>query len=147
MSLETWLQNGWLTRHAATPLEVRDLLNAATADLGDARKDISPAWRFAIAYNAAHRLCTAALQAAGYRATRDQKHYRTVAALPLLLGPDAAELADFLDRCRTKRHDVTYESLSAVSDDEAQELIEGVVDLDRRVRKWLSSRMPDALRG
>jgi hypothetical protein len=46
----------------------------------DAKKDLSPSWRFAIADNAALRLCTAALQTAGYRATRDQRHYRTIAA-------------------------------------------------------------------
>jgi hypothetical protein len=33
----------------------------------------------------------------------DQKHYRTIAALPLLLGPEAVELSGFLDSCRTKR--------------------------------------------
>lgn len=143
MSLETWLQNGWLTRHGATPREIRDLLNAAIADLGDARKDISPAWRFAIAYNAALRLCTAVLQAAGYRAIREQKHYRTIAALPLVLGSEARELGEFLDGCRGKRHDVTYESLSTVTDSEAAELIKAVVELEERVRTWLRSRTPE----
>ena len=70
MSLETWLANGWLPRHQASPQESQDLFEAARRDLVDARKDISPSWRFAIAYNAALRLCTAALQAAGYRGTR-----------------------------------------------------------------------------
>lgn len=145
MNLDTWLTNGWLVSHAATPREIRDLLDAAAADAADAGKDVSPAWRFAIAYNAALRLATAALEAAGYRATRDQKHYRTIATLPLVLGPDAGELSDFLDRCRTKRHDVTYESVSAVTDGEVDELIEAVAELDGRVRKWLRTRMPAAL--
>ncbi len=145
MSLETWLANGWLTRQDAAPREIRDLIAAARADTRDATKDISPAWRFAIAYNAALRLGTAALAASGYRATRDQKHYRTIAALPLVLGPDTSELADFLDRCRTRRHDVTYESLTAVSDDEAEELIEAVRELDAHLRRWLRTRMPEAL--
>lgn len=146
MSLDNWLASGWLVSHRPTPRDIRDLLDAAAADLADARKDLSPAWRFAIAYNAALRLGTAALAAAGYRAARDQKHYRTIAALPLILGPDADELSAFLDRCRTKRHDVTYESLSAVAGAEADELIEAVVELDGFVRRWLSSHLPDALR-
>ena len=145
MSLDTWLANGWLVSHSATPREIRDLLDAAAADVADARKDVSSAWRFAIAYNAALRLATAALEAAGFRAPRDQKHYRTIAALPLLLGPGAGELSDFLDRCRTKRHDVTYESVSAVTDREADELIEAVSELDGRVRKWLRSQVPAAV--
>lgn len=140
MSLTDWMANGWLVRHQATQGETADLIEAARRDLADARKDISPSWRFAIAYNAALRLATAALQAAGYRATRDQKHYRTIAALPLILGQDAQELSNFLDQCRTKRHDVTYEALSAVSDHEARELIEAVAELDKRVRSWLRSR-------
>ncbi len=142
MSLDDWPSNGWLTTHEPTADEIREALAAATADITDARKDISPGWRFAIAYNAALRLATATLAAAGYRATRDQKHYRTIAALPLLLGREANELADFLDQCRTKRHDVTYESLSAVTDAEADDLIEGVQELERLVRRWLRKRMP-----
>lgn len=142
MSLETWRANGWLTRHTASPQETADLLAAAARDLTDAKKDLSPSWRFAIAYNAALRLCTAPLQTAGYRASRDQRHYRTIAALPLLLGPGAQELADFLDSCRTKRHDVTYESLSAVTEAEAAEVIEAVAELEAKVRAWLRSRHP-----
>jgi hypothetical protein len=115
MSLETWLANGWLVRHSASAPETSDLLDAAARDLADAKKDLSPPWCFAIAYNAALRLCTAVLQNAGYRACRDQKHYRTIAALPLILGVDAQEIARFLDSCRTKRHDLTYEALSAAT--------------------------------
>ena len=108
MSLDAWLANGWLKRHTVSATETQDLLDAATRDLADARKDLSPGWRFNIAYNAAR------------------------------------ELAGFLDTCRTKRHDLTYESLTAVTDDEADELIESVVELETRVRTWLrsSDRLP-----
>jgi uncharacterized protein (UPF0332 family) len=140
MSLEAWATNGWLVRHAASTGEIRDLLSAAEADLADAKKDLSPAWRFAIAYNAALRLCTAALHAVGFRASREQKHYRTIASLPLVVGSETRELADFLDQCRSKRHDVTYESLSAVSASEAEELIGAVEELGNLVRRWLKER-------
>ena len=140
MNLEEWADHGWLIPHQADAQELADLVAAAAADLADARKDISPAWRFAIAYNAALRLCSAVLAKAGYRAARDQKHYRTIAALRVIIGHDVLELADFLDQCRTKRHDVTYESLSAVSGEEADELVAAVEDLDRRVRAWLAAK-------
>ena len=140
MSLARWVEHRWLLPHEAAASDVAALLAAASDDLKDARQDISPAWRFAIAYNAALRLCTAVLAAAGLRAARDQKHYRTIAALPFLLGDEATDLAEFLDTCRLKRHDVTYEALSAVSTAEADELIEAVVELEGRVRGWLGTR-------
>ncbi len=45
------------------------------------------------------------------------------------------------------RHDVTYESLSAVSESEADALIEAVDELDDRVRKWLRSKFPELPEG
>ena len=96
MTLRDWATNGWL--------KVHDLRDATTPEL-------SPAWSFNIAYNAALHLCTAALAAEGYRADRDSKHYRSIAALKFTLGTDAEELVNFLDHCRAMRHDITYEGI------------------------------------
>ena len=145
MSIETWAANGWLKAHVTSAQEITEQLAAAERDLRDARKDLSASWRLAIAYNAGLRLCTIALAASGYRAAREQKHYRTIAALPLVIGDDAEEIATFLDRCRVKRHDVTYEALDHVSRPEAEELIAAVRDLDRLVRDWLRRERPDLL--
>ncbi len=145
MSLETWAANGWLKAHVMSAQEIAEQLAAAGRDLRDARKDISASWRFAIAYNAGLRLCSVALAAGGYRAAREQKHYRTIAALPLVIGDDAEEIATFLDRCRVKRHDVTYEALDHVSMAEAEQLIAAVRDLDRLVRDWLRRERPGIL--
>jgi len=76
-----------------------------------------------------------ALATAGFRATRDQKHYRTIAALPLVLGPDVQELAAFLDTCRGKRHELTYEASDAVSHEEADALVEAAEELRARIRR------------
>jgi uncharacterized protein (UPF0332 family) len=135
MSLEEWLANRWLTRFQLTDLERQKLLLAAERELRDAKLDLSPGSRFAIAYNAALRLCTVALATAGFRATRDQKHYRTIAALPLVLGPDVQELAAFLDTCRGKRHELTYEASDAVSHEEADALVEAAEELMARIRR------------
>lgn len=147
MSLVTWEVNGWLRPHSIAPKEMAMLLRAARADLADAGVDISPEWRFAIASNAALRFCTAALAAAGYRAAREQKHYRTIAALPLILGDEVQELTRFLDTCRTKRHEVTYEGVAAISESEAQELFEAVRELERVVLAWLGRAHPPLLSG
>jgi hypothetical protein len=44
---------------------------------------ISEDWKLNIAYNAALQAATAALAAAGYRAAREQHHYRTIQSLAL----------------------------------------------------------------
>lgn len=145
MSLADWAENGWLKSHTTSPQEIGDQLVAAGRDLADAGKDLSASWRFAIAYNAGLRLCSVALFASGYRAAREQKHYRTIAALPLVIGDDADEISAFLDRCRVKRHDVTYEAADPVSAAEADELIVVVYELDRLLREWLERQRPELL--
>jgi uncharacterized protein (UPF0332 family) len=135
MSLETWLTNGWLVRFELSDQESDRLVLAARRELHDARQDISPESRFALAYNAALRLCSVVLGKAGYRAARDQKHYRSIAALPLILGQDTRELAAFLDACRSKRHEITYEGFDAVSEAEASELVGAAEELMARVQR------------
>jgi uncharacterized protein (UPF0332 family) len=140
VSLADWASHGWLKPHEASASEIGAILDAAARDLDDARKDISPPWRFAIAYNAALRLGSAALLAAGYRSAREQKHYRTFAALPLILGPSVEEATDFFDRCRVRRHEITYEALDNVSASEADAIIAATERLERLVRDWLRGR-------
>lgn len=86
MSLRQWADNGWLRAHKTSPKEVAGLLAIVERDLVDAEGAISPDWRFGIAYNAALKLCTILLHASGYRPERALQHYRTIAALPLVLG-------------------------------------------------------------
>ena len=140
MTLESWRTSGWLRDHDASEQELDDQLEAARRDLKDADSNISPSWRFAIAYNAALRLCDVVLAAAGYQANREQKHYRTIAALPHVIGEKAAEISRFLDRCRARRHQVTYEALDPVSESEARELIDTVHELEGMVTRWLQAR-------
>lgn len=74
---------------------------------------------------------------------REQKHYRTIMALPLIFGSDILELAEFFDRCRVKRHAVTYESVTAISNAEADDLVKAVGELRETVEVWLQERHPD----
>jgi hypothetical protein len=87
MSLKQWADNGWLRSHKTSKQEVSNLLGIVERDLKDAESsDISADWRFGIAYNAALKLCTILLGAQGYRAEKNLQHYRTIQALPLILG-------------------------------------------------------------
>lgn len=94
MSLPDWQKNGWLTAHKSGANEVRDLLGVLDRDLKDsAVDDISTDARLGMAYNAALKAGTIALAAAGYRASRDQPHYRVIQSLSLTIGASAAEIA------------------------------------------------------
>ncbi len=138
-----WAENGWLKPHKTSRSEIVGLLASAVRDLDDTRQGISAGWRFAIGYTSALRLCSVVLHASGYRASREQKHYRTIMALPLIFGSDILELAEFFNRCRVKRHAVTYESVTAISNAEADDLVKAVGELRERVEVWLQEEHPD----
>lgn len=74
-----------------------------------------------IAYNAAMQAATAALAAAGYRASRDQHHYRTIQSLRETIGASEKIVATF-DAFRKKRNISGYERAGSVSDSDAREM-------------------------
>ena len=130
MTLKGWLEFGWLRPHRSSREEVRDLLAIVDRDLENARvEDLSPDWRFGIAYNAALKLCTVLLHASGYRVGRDLPHKRTIDALPLILGAERGGDAVYLDACRKKRHIIEYETAGSATDADADELIGFTVSL------------------
>ena len=95
MSLKQWASNGWLRPHKTSTEEIGNLLAIVKRDMSDSAEDtISADWRFGIAYNAALKLCTILLSAEGYRPEKALAHYRTLQALPLILGSSRKEDAD-----------------------------------------------------
>ncbi len=148
MTLVQWLENSWLRRHTTNPREITDLLRIVDRDLEDAfERRISSDWRFGIAYNAALKLCTILLYAEGYRSERALQHYRTIQALPLILGKSRKDDAQYLDVCRSKRNIVEYDQIGAVSEQEADELIEFCHELKKDVLVWLKEKHPDLIEG
>jgi hypothetical protein len=115
-------------------------------DLADAGGEISADWRFGIAYNAALKLCTILLYAEGYRATRMLHHYRTIQALPLILGPEHRGDADYLEACRKKRNIVEYNYVGGATESEASELAAYVLELRENVLDWLKPFHPQFLK-
>lgn len=114
-------------------------------DLADAGETISPDWRFGIAYNAALRLCTILLYASGYRAERALQHYRTIQALPIILGSNRKADAEYLEACRRKRNIVEYDYVGGATDADADEIIMFVKDLRRDIIDWLRKNYPRLL--
>ncbi|ORJ53141.1 hypothetical protein B5V00_16555 [Geothermobacter hydrogeniphilus] len=143
MTLKSWAENRWLRPHQSSRQEISDLLMIVDRDLRDARAGVSDDWRFGIAYNAALKLCTILLHAEGYRPERTLQHYRTIQALPLILGDSRKADADYLDACRAKRNIVEYDRIGAVSADEANELIGFAEEFREDVLTWLRRHHSD----
>ena len=146
MTLKQWSDNGWLRPHRTSPEEIDNLLSMVHRDLADAEKEsISADWRFGIAYNAALKLCTILLYVSGYRAERALQHYRTIQTMPLILGVERKEDAEYLDSCRIKRNVVEYDYVGEATEDDANELIEFAEELREDVLIWLKNNHPQLL--
>jgi len=145
MSLQSWLNNGWLRAHKTSPQEIKDLLAIVDRDLKDAGGDISADWRFGIAYNAALKLCTILVFASGYRPEKTLQHYRTIQALSLVLGPPRQPDVEYLDTCRSRRNTIEYDHAGGVTTNNADELIDFVKDLRGDVLEWLRQNHPELL--
>lgn len=145
MTLADWERNGWLTAHGTSQREIRDLLAVVERDLADsAAEALSADWRMNIAYNAALQAATAALAASGYRASRDQHHYRLIQSLRETIGADAA-LVNTFEVFRKKRNITGYERVGLVSDADADSMRALAVRLRDEVTAWLRTHHADLL--
>ena len=100
MSLQHWVDNGWLRSHRTSVEEISKLFAVADRYLADAGQNISADGKFMATYHAALNLCSVLLYAEGYRPVREREHYQTIQAIPLILGGDRAQDAKYLDDCR-----------------------------------------------
>ena len=142
MSLRDWLRNSWLVEHKTSAEEITGLLAIVERDLANAKvPGLSEDWRFNIAYNAALQAATAALAASGFRAAREQHHYRTVQSLALTIGWPGGKV-DRLDRFRKKRNITGYESAGVISEGEARAMLELATELRGVVVAWLGKQHP-----
>jgi len=143
MSLRDWVQYGWLTEHKSSREEIENLLGVVDRDLKECQaKGLGADWRFAIAYNAALQAATAALAAAGYRATRDSHHYRAFQSLEYTIRAKP-KLIQRLDAFRKKRNLSSYEMGGTVSDGEAKEMAALATELRAEVKRWIRAEHPE----
>jgi len=146
MSLQNWLENGWLRTHQTSKQEISNLLGIVNRDLADAqRQEISSDWQFGIAYNAALKLCTCLLYAEGFKPERILAHYRTLQSLPIVLGEERRDETAYLDACRMKRNSLEYDNAGVTSTGDASELLDYVLELRDAVIAWLKSEHPDLM--
>ena len=146
MSLQDWLQSGWLTEHRTSLQEIAALLALADRDIEDCQAaqtaGVSPDWQLNIAYNAALQLATAALAASEYRASREAHHYRVIQSLLYTIGADS-KLVDQLDGFRRKRNISDYERAGLVSQQEVREMLALAQELRAGVVDWLKKNHPE----
>ena len=146
MSLLQWQNNGWLRSHATDKIEIANLLAIVDRDMEDAAADgISDDWKFGIAYNAALKLATIMLYAAGFKPEKNLAHYRTLLAIEFTIGVHRKDDAAYLDACRVKRNVVEYDNIGGASHAEVLELLDFVKELRTEVIEILAEKYPDLL--
>ncbi|MBC8384116.1 MAG: hypothetical protein H8E57_01195 [Candidatus Cloacimonetes bacterium] len=143
MSLKNWFNNGWLKKHQTSLQEIKNLLKIVDRDLSDAKKSISLDWQFGIAYNAALKLCTILLYTEGYKPERNLQHFRTIQALPLIMGNQKTSDAQYLNTCRIKRNTMEYDYAGGITYNESSELIDFVETFKQEVVEWLKKNHPE----
>jgi len=145
MSLKQWAANGWLKSHKTSREEIRNLLSIADRDITDASEKISPDGSLSHSYNAVLNLARILLAAEGYRSERNLQHYRTIQAIPLILGEDYRKDVDYLDAVRMKRNVAEYEIAGAATDHDAQEIRDFAREFQKVVINWLRSHHPELI--
>jgi len=147
MTLKDWVDKNWIRAHKTDSKEVSNLLAIVKRDLKTAQGEMVADWRFGITYNAVLKLCTILLYASGYRPASGQSlHYRTIQALPLIFGEKFLKDREYLDACRMKRHEVEYDAVGGVTEEDVEELITFTKGFQKTVLIWLEEHHPSLLK-
>lgn len=145
MSLKAWSEAGWIRETPVDPELIGKLLARARDNLQKSQLEgLGADWQLIIAYTAILNAASAALMAAGYRADRDQHHYRTLQSLEHTIGLEASILSQ-LDWFRKKRHTSTYDTAGSVSDQEVQEITSRATSIVDAVICWMKTAHPDVM--
>ena len=138
MSLENWVEYGWLRREPTSPDEIKNLLSIVDRGLADSKvQAVSADLRFIAAFGAALIAATTALRASGYRAaTQAGHHIKTIESLELTIKADTK----FIQRFKTfnnKRNKSTYDVAGSVSDQDLDAMRKLATELRDRLSAWL----------
>jgi len=122
--------------------EIEGLLTLSARALADALIiAMTPEGRYDRAYDAARTLATAVVRSCGYRVKAvGGGHYNTFRALEAADAKQFGAYAIYLDVCRRKRNELSYESFGFVSDTELEELIEQTSKFRNLTMAWMRSR-------
>lgn len=146
MSLEKWVEYGWLRREPTSPDEISSLLGIVDRSLADAKVEaVSTDLRFIAAFNAALSLATIALRATGHRtATQAGHHFRTIESLELTLKLNPKIVQKF-KTFNNKRNKSVYDVSGAVSNQELESMVRLACELKEKTIAWLREMHPELL--
>lgn len=138
MSLEKWVEYGWLRAEPTSRDEIKSLLTIVECDMKDAHiAAISEDRRSEAAFNAARTAANIALRASGYRTTAQVRHHaKTIESLELTIKADSK----MIQKMRTfskKRNVTSYHSAGNVSKQELELAIRTARELHSQVIAWL----------
>ena len=148
MSLEKWLEYGWLRREPSSANEIKALQGIVQRSLDDSKVEaISVDLRFVASFTAALTAATIALRAAGYRTvTQTGHHAKIIESLEFTIHADS-KLIQKLKVLSNKRNKSIYDAAGAVSDQDLKEMAKVATELHRQVTLWLSKSHPELLKG
>ena len=69
-------------------------------------------------------------------------HYNTFLAVEAAIGSSAAALAAYLDNCRVKRNELSYDAANLVSESDGDELLDRARELRVLVEDWIAQNHP-----
>jgi phage terminase large subunit-like protein len=147
MTLQQWVEHGWLRVEPSSANEIRDLFSVVMRSLKDAKVEaISDDLRFQAAFSAALNAANIALRASGYR-TRVQTghHQKIVESLELTIQADAKVIRKLLLFSK-KRNATSYDAAGSVSQQERQQMIKVAVELHNTVTAWLQRHHAELLK-
>lgn len=147
MSLEKWLEYGWLRREPGSANEIKALQGIVQRSLDDSKVEaISADLRFVATFNAALMAATIALRASGYRtATQVGHHTKIIESLELTINADVKLIQKF-KVFSNKRNKSVYDVAGSVSDQELREITKLANDLNNQVTAWLQKSHPELLK-
>ena len=140
MSLEKWVEYGWLKPEPSSRDEIKSLLTIVDRDLADAEvAGVSEDRRFEVAFSAARTCANIALRASGYRtAIQAGHHLKTIESLD-------PKLIQRLKTLSKKRNATSYDSAGNVSNEELLLAIKTAIELRLGVLAWVQEKHPELL--
>ena len=147
MSLDSWLQSGYLIKHRATVAEVQKLLGVVARELSDAAvPGLSNDGRFMHAYDAALQLCAIALHASGFAVGKGRGHHAyTINSLEYSLGTQHKANVAYLLACSAQRNQTLYDRAGVVTEQDAKDLLQTAQQLRNEVLARLRAEHPKLL--